>query len=56
MFLWCCDEVETLMKEANPEILNKYLLTLDGNIDIIKSPTQPSLWIQEIKQFVGIDS
>jgi len=55
MFLWCCDEVETLMKEANPEILNKYLLTLDGNIDIIKSPIQPSLWIQEIKQFVGID-
>jgi len=53
MFLWCCDEVETLMKETNPEILKKYLLTLDGNIDITVNTKQPDLWIELINNFIN---
>ena len=54
MFLWCCDESETLMKETNSEILEEYLLTLDGNIDITINTERPDLWIEQIKQFAGI--
>ena len=45
---WCCHEM-------NSEYIEKYLLKLDGNVDITINTKQPKQWIKQIDDFIGIN-